>query len=210
MDNKTLNIRNVCKKGENLQVIDKFPCLLASALDIEGKDRSSAVREIFLIERMIRMIRKGRMINLLYLRMIVQKIHNLSCVLRVSFETERKGFNSLKEKECVEGRDSRSRVTKKDRSYICYEGCGADSIIEGYSMIAGVRIRDIRILSACLIIEPSGLYDYSAESRPVSADKLCCGVNNDVRAMLDGTDKERCSEGIVHNEGDVMAMGDLR
>ena len=44
MNHKRLNVGDVRKKRENLQVVDEFPCRLASALDFKSEDWSSAVR----------------------------------------------------------------------------------------------------------------------------------------------------------------------
>ena len=58
MDNQTLYVCNICEQGKDLQVVDKFMCFCLSALDFKGENRSAAMREIFLIQDMIRMIRQ--------------------------------------------------------------------------------------------------------------------------------------------------------
>ena len=66
MDNQALYICYVCQQGEELQVVDELMSFCLSALDLKGEYRSAAVRKIFLIQCMIRMIRQRRMINVLY------------------------------------------------------------------------------------------------------------------------------------------------
>ena len=66
MDNKALNIRNICKQRKDLQVVDELVSFFLSAFDLECEDRCSTIREIFFIKCMIRMIRQRRMINVLY------------------------------------------------------------------------------------------------------------------------------------------------
>ena len=57
MNYKTLDICNICKETENLKIVNKLMCFLLTAFDIEGKDGCTAIREIFLIQCVIRMIR---------------------------------------------------------------------------------------------------------------------------------------------------------
>ena len=59
MNDKTLDVRNIRQKGEDLEIIAELLRRLAAALDLDGKDRCAAVREITLIQCMIRMIRKA-------------------------------------------------------------------------------------------------------------------------------------------------------
>ena len=75
-------------------------------------------------------------------------------------------------------------------------------------MIAGIGSRDVRILSACLPVELARLNDDAAEGSAVSADELGRGMNNDVSAVLDGSDQIRSTEGIVHNYGQAVLMSD--
>ena len=66
VDDQALDVRHVGKQGENFQIVDELMGLGLAALDLKGEYRSAAVREIFLIQCMIRMIRQRRMINVLY------------------------------------------------------------------------------------------------------------------------------------------------
>lgn len=58
MNYKRLNISYVSKEREDLKCIDELVSLGLSSLDIEGEDRTAAVREILLIKLVLRMIRK--------------------------------------------------------------------------------------------------------------------------------------------------------
>ena len=70
MNDEALDVRNIRQQGEDLEIIAELLRRLAAALDLDGKDRCAAVREIALIKRMIRMIRNARMIDLGNHRMI--------------------------------------------------------------------------------------------------------------------------------------------
>ena len=56
MDNKTLYIGNIGKQREYFKTVDEFMCFLDAAFDLKGKDGTAAVREIFLIQFIVRVI----------------------------------------------------------------------------------------------------------------------------------------------------------
>ena len=96
MDDQRLHICHVCQKREQLQIITElFRCLLA-ALDLEGEDGTASVREIFFIQLLLlRIGGYGRMMHTLYLRMIVQILYHLQCILYMTFYTQRQRLQSL-------------------------------------------------------------------------------------------------------------------
>ena len=95
VNHQRFHVSHVREQGEDLQRVDEFERLGLTAFDIEGKDRRAAVGEIFLIPRVVGMIGQGRMIDFFHLRVVHQVLHDLFCVLRVTFQTERKRFRSL-------------------------------------------------------------------------------------------------------------------
>ena len=56
VDNKRLDVRYIGKQREYFQPVNKAEGFLLTALDIEGKDRTAAVREIFFIQLMVGVI----------------------------------------------------------------------------------------------------------------------------------------------------------
>ena len=50
MDHKALNVRNVGKKGENLEAINELVRLRLTALYLKSEDRCTAVREILFVK----------------------------------------------------------------------------------------------------------------------------------------------------------------
>lgn len=53
MNDKRLDIRNICQQREYLQTVYKPECFFLSALYLKGKDGRSSIREILLIELMV-------------------------------------------------------------------------------------------------------------------------------------------------------------
>lgn len=77
-------------------------------------------------------------------------------------------------------------------------------------MIAWVRFCEGRELSACLPVELAAVNDNAADSSTVSADKLCCGVDNDVCTVIKRSYEVRCSECAVNNERDLVLVSNFR
>ena len=96
MDDKRLHICHVCQKREQLQIITELLGCLLAALDLEGEDGTASVREIFLIQcLLLRIGGYGRMMHALYLRMIVQILYNLQCILHMTLHAQRQCLQSL-------------------------------------------------------------------------------------------------------------------
>ncbi len=202
MDHKTLYVRNVSKKGEDLQVVDELPRFILAALDLKCEDGGAAVGEVLLIKSVIG--------NILDLRMSSEIFHYLLRVLSMSVQSQGQSLHTLQKQECVEGGDTCAGIAEQDRSDICDECSWADCVIERDAVIAGVGIRDVGILAARLPVELAGLYDDAAECRAVTAYELGRGVYNDVRAVLDGADQIRGSECIVDDQRKAVLVGNFR
>ena len=78
MNHERLHIRHIGKQREQLQMIDEVFCGLLVSLDLERKDRTAAVRELFFVECLLhRILRYRRMMHLLHLRVVVQIFYDL-------------------------------------------------------------------------------------------------------------------------------------
>lgn len=95
MNNQGLYVSNVGQQGENLKVINEPKSLFLTALDLEGEDRSTAVREILLIQGMVRMLGQGRMADLCYFRMLCQIANDFLSVFYMTLYTEAESFGTL-------------------------------------------------------------------------------------------------------------------
>ena len=91
--------------------------------EVEG-----AIREVALIQRMVRMIRQRRMIDLINLWVISKIFHYFGSILRMPFEPQRQCLCSLKQQESSERGYACALVAQKDRSYISHKCCRSYSI----------------------------------------------------------------------------------
>ena len=76
-------------------------------------------------------------------------------------------------------------------------------------MIARVGFGYPREFARALPVELTAFYDNSAYRGAVTADELGCGMNYDIRAVLDGSDKIRRCERRINDERDVVLMSNL-
>ena len=138
--------------------------------------------------------------------MVLQELHDLLRVLRVPLETKRERLRALQEQERCERRDGRALVAQQNRAHIGHKGRRACRVDERHAVIAGVRVRDQRELSARSPVKLAGVDDHAAERRAVAADELRRRVNDNVRAVFDGADEIGRAEGVVNDDGKRMLV----
>ena len=116
VDHKALDVCHIGQQGEDLQMIDEIPGFFLAALDLKGEDRGASVREIPRVKRVIRVIGKRRMIDILYQRVICEVLNDLLRVLGVPVEPEREGLHTCRSKNALKGEIaapvSRSRIAR--------------------------------------------------------------------------------------------------
>lgn len=105
MDNKALDIRNICEQREDFEAINELMCFGYAALDLKGEDRRAAVWEILLIQCVVGMVGQRRMIYLCNLRMIYKELYDLFGIFGVALKPQRQCFGALQQQECVKRRD---------------------------------------------------------------------------------------------------------
>ena len=210
MDHQALDIRDVCQQREDLQMIDESPGRFLAPLDLEGKNRRAPVGEILFIQFVVGMVRQGRMVHLFHKGMCLQVFHDLLCVFGMSLKAERKGLHALQKQEGIEGRDRGSCIAQENGADVSDKGCGADRIIEGDSVIAGVGLGNLGIFAAGFPVELSGLNDNTAQGRSVSPDEFGRRMYHDISPVFNRSDQIGSSESIVNDKRKSVAVGDLR
>ena len=100
-----------------------------------------------------------------------------------------KGLEPLQQQKGVKGGNRRPGIPQEDRPDIGGEGSLARGIGKGNTMIAGIRLGELRKPSGGLPVEGAAVYDDAAQGGAVSADKFGSRVNHNIRAMLNGPDQ---------------------
>ena len=76
-------------------------------------------------------------------------------------------------------------------------------------MVAGIRLGDGGVLPGSRPIKLAGVHDDAAKCGSVAAEELGCGVDNDVRAVLDGADEVGRAEGVIHHQRNAVLVRQL-
>ena len=118
----------------------------------------------------------------------------------VSFHTQGKRFKSLQEQKSVERGKGRARVAEKNCSYISRKRRRAYSVSKRNSVITRVRFGYPRVSAGFLPVKCAAVHDNAAYRRAVTADEFCCGMNNDVRAVFNGSYQIRGRKGGIDHK----------
>ena len=153
MDDEGLHVGDVGEEAEDLEMVDEFLRRLSAALDLEREDGDAAVGEIFLVERVIRMIRERGMVDLRDVRVLREVVDDLERVLDVALDAERERLRALQEQERVERRERRALIAQDERADVGRERRRADVLGEADAVVARVRLDELRELAALFPVE---------------------------------------------------------
>lgn len=116
MDDERLDVGDIGQQAEDLQVVDELLGRLSAALDLERENRDAAIREVLLVELMVRMVRKSRVIDLLDMRVLGEVVDDLECVLNVALDTQRQRLRALQQQEGIERGERRALIAQDQRA----------------------------------------------------------------------------------------------
>ena len=122
------------------------------------------------------------------------------------FNTKRKCFKPLQKQECVKWGNCRTRVSQQDGTNVCYKCCLSCRCIKAYSVIACIRLCELREFAACLPIEVAAVHNNAAECSTVSSYKLCCRMNNYVNSVVKCTKKIRCCKSCICHKRNIVPV----
>ena len=209
MDDERLDVGNIGQQAEYLQVVDELLGRLSAALDLERENRDAAIREVLLVELMIRMVRHSRVIDLLDMRVLSEVVDNLECVLDVALDAQRQRLRALQQQEGIERRERSALIAQDQRADVRRKSCRADIFGKADAVVARVRLDELRELARGNPVELAAVDDDAAERRAVAADELRSRVDDDVRAILERAQLIRRRERAVDDERDVVLVRDV-
>ena len=208
MDDERLDVRDIGQQAEDLQVVDELLGRLSAALDLERENRDAAIREVLLVELMIRMVRHSRVIDLLDMRVLGKVVDDLECVLDVALDAQRQRLRALQQQEGIERRERSALIAQDQRADVRRKSCRADILGKADAVVARVRLDELRELARGNPVELAA-DDDAAERRAVAADELRSRVDDDVRAILERAQLIRRRERAVDDERDVVLVRDV-
>ncbi len=124
VDHQGFYIGNIGKQAENLQGIDEPVGFLFPAFDVEGENRSAAMREILFVQCMIRVIRQRWVVYFADMWMVLQEVHDFSGILHMAVQPQRERLCTLQQQEGIEGRNRSPGIPQQDRPDVGGKGSG--------------------------------------------------------------------------------------
>ena len=167
------------------------------------------MRKVALVTSVVRMAGQGRMVDPFHLGMSVKKGCNAQGIGYMALYPKRKCFQSLKQQESIERADGGTCVTQQDGTDAGDIGCMAGCFTEAQAVVTRVGSSQLRKLARSLPVKFAGINDDASERSAVSADKFGSRMHYDVGSVFNGTDQERRSESVVHDERDLMTVGNF-
>ena len=204
-----LDVGHVGEQREHLQMIDELPSCLLATLNLKGKDRGTATGEVLLIELVIGVLRQARVVHLGDVAVTSQELNDLLGVLDMTVNAQRQSLGALEQDPGVERTDASALVTQQDSADIGCKGGGTGSLGKRDTVVGGVGLSNLGVLSARLPIEVTAVDDHTAQRGAVAADELGCGVDDDIGTMLQRTEQIRGAEGVVDDNRQTVLLGDL-
>ena len=208
VNNEALHVGNVSEQAENLEPVDELEGFCLAALHIECEDGTCTVREVLLVESVLRMICKARVVDLSDLRVLREEFENLLGVFDMAIEAERKRFSALQEEECIERRNCCTFVAEKNGADVNDVSCCASCCRERHA-IARVRFGELRELARCSPIKLATVNNHAAESRTVTADELRCRMHDDISTVFERTNQVRSTEGVVDHDRNLVLVSEF-
>ena len=110
VNHQAFRIAHIGQMREKLQRLDQLHASGTASFNLEAHDRAGPFRQELLSKRIIRMAFKPRMMDLLNVRLLRQKLNHVPRVIHMLFHTERQRLNALEDKESRHG--SHTKVPK--------------------------------------------------------------------------------------------------
>ena len=165
MDDERLDVRNVGQQAEDLEVVDELLGRLSAALDLEREDGDTTVREVLLVELVVRMIRQGRMVDLIDMRVLGEVVDDLEGVLDMALDAQRQRLRSLQQQERVKRRERCALIAQDQRADVRSKGRCADILGKADAMVARVRVDELRELARSDPVELAAIDEDTADRR---------------------------------------------
>ena len=210
VDDQRLGVGHVGQQGEQVQVVDEHASRVLATLDVEGEDGAGSVREVLLVQGVVRTALDGRVGDGLDFRHGLQVLDDLQRVLNVALDAQGQGLGALQQQESSERRQGGAGVAQQNGADAGHKGGSAESLVEVQAVVGGIRLGQSRELARNGVpVELAAFDDHTAEGGAVAADELGGGLDHDVSAVLQRAEQVRGGEGVVHNHRQVVLVGDF-
>ena len=192
-----------------MEVVDEDPCRILPSPQVEGEDGPGPVREVALVQFMVRAVGDGGVADRFNLGHGPQVIHHLQSVLDMSFDPQGERFGPLQKQEGREGRENGACIAQENGPDPGDEGRGTQILVEAQTMVAGVRLgQGGELARHRRPVESASLYDDPTQGGAVAAYELRGGLHDHIRPVLQRPEQVRGGKGVINDNRQVVSMGD--
>ena len=207
MDHQGFCIPHVRQVGEHLQGFNKPAARLAPALQFETEHRTAPPGQQFFCQVMIRVARQFRVRDIFHRLVAGQAPHDLPGIGDMLVHSQRQRFHALQDVKRTGGAERRAEVPQALAARPVQERIRAEILGEIDVQDPVVRLRQGRKLAGGIPVEAAGIHHDAADGDPVPADKLGEGVDDDVRAVVEGFQQVRRGQGRIQHQRDLRRVG---
>ena len=213
MNHERAHVANVRHVGVQLQCVNEVAGLLQGCvLEGEAEHRAGALGQVLLRTLVPGGGFHASPDDLLDLRVCFEPTGDLGGVLDVALDAQGEGFQTDADVEGVGRGDSGAGVTQQGDARLQDVGevraeCGvlAQVACVDQAVVAGGGLVELgELLGVCTVVEVTGVNDYAADGGAVATQVLGCGVDDHVRAVLDGAQQVGGGHGVVHDQGHAV------
>ena len=140
-------------------MVDEVPGLLLTAINLKGEDTAGTIGEIALVEVVVGVVGKRRVVDLLHLWLCLKIVDDLQRVEDVALYTQRQSLQTLQQYPSVERRDAGTLVTKQQRTHAGHERSG--QLAKDKAMIRGIGLGEAGELVVLEIVELTAVDDHT-------------------------------------------------
>lgn len=190
LNSERLGVTDVRKVGDELESVDNLATSLATTFDTEAQDATVTPLEVLLGRLVVWVALQTGVRDPADLRVVLEPFGQVQSILRVAFGAETKRLNTEEELLGSEGVESGAQVTEDLDTGTNDEGDGAEGFPELEAVVTRRRFDELGEASSVLApVELARIDDDAADGGAVTANPLGSRVDDDVSAVLDGSDE---------------------
>ena len=147
------------------------------------------------------------MVNLSHLGMTGQEVYHTQGILHVSFHSQAQCLQSLQQNPRIEGRNGSTRIAQDDSTDARHKSRLTSHVSEYCPVVRWVGFGQRgELVGVGFPVELAAVNNNSAQRRSMAAQEFRSRMDHNIGPMLQWTYEVRRAEGIIYNQGNVMAM----
>ena len=199
VDSQGLGVTNVGQVGNQLEAVDNLATSGTATLDAEAEDTAKAALQVLLRKLVRGVVGQARVGHPADVRALLEELGQGQCVGGVPLSTQAQGLDTEEQLLGSEGVQAGAQVSEDLDTDSDDEGDSAEGLPELEPVVALRGLDHLGETAGVLApVELAAVNDDASNGSTVAANPLGGGVDDDICAMLDGSDEvSTCTEGVV-------------